>query len=451
MKRSSNGIINSLDDSILERFCSYILPKIHYKIKWLDLEPLCMERILLVADYPNLHGLSLFNIERDTILRLFGVCTYVLTMCTNLLCLKFHPYSDIYVDFSERLSFESIKSASFFSSNLMELHINVDDFTDCLYLLDGRFQQLRTFYVDIRLFTPPSQAIINKKELIHLKCFSLTCGLEIMFYEESMVPLLHRMSNLEELFLNVSIGRSTPIKSFIDGNDLKIDIMSHMPKLNKFVFSIHSNLNVDDLTHLPSNEDIQRTFKGLEDYQIISYIHYFPDDCIGQCHMYSQPYTMNYLYRLTNSFPGGLFKFVHKVSLYDEHPFEHEFFIRIAQSFPLLRTLSIDNESPQKHKQRQQLNKDRRSLPVIKYAHLTLLSLNSAHNDYIEQFLIHTKTCLSNYISLDVYYPSLQKVTNNFTRDTTRINCAKINYIYNIDKWNVSKHFHTYFPYVEKF
>ncbi|CAF1320368.1 unnamed protein product [Rotaria sordida] len=301
MKRSSNGIINSLDDSILERFCSYILPKIHYKIKWLDLEPLCMERILLVADYPNLHGLSLFNIERDTILRLFG------------------------------------------------------------------------------------------------------------------------------------------------------DIMSHMPKLNKFVFSIHSNLNVDDLTHLPSNEDIQRTFKGLEDYQIISYIHYFPDDCIGQCHMYSQPYTMNYLYRLTNSFPGGLFKFVHKVSLYDEHPFEHEFFIRIAQSFPLLRTLSIDNESPQKHKQRQQLNKDRRSLPVIKYAHLTLLSLNSAHNDYIEQFLIHTKTCLSNYISLDVYYPSLQKVTNNFTRDTTRINCAKINYIYNIDKWNVSKHFHTYFPYVEKF
>ncbi|CAF4289397.1 unnamed protein product, partial [Rotaria sordida] len=50
MKRSLNGIINSLDDSILKRFCSEILPKIHYKIKWLDLEPLCMEPILLVAD-----------------------------------------------------------------------------------------------------------------------------------------------------------------------------------------------------------------------------------------------------------------------------------------------------------------------------------------------------------------------------------------------------------------
>ncbi|CAF4777972.1 unnamed protein product, partial [Rotaria sp. Silwood2] len=71
MKRSSNGTINLLDDSILERFCSEILPKIHYKIKWLDLEPLCMERILVAADCPNLYGLSLFNIERRTILRLF--------------------------------------------------------------------------------------------------------------------------------------------------------------------------------------------------------------------------------------------------------------------------------------------------------------------------------------------------------------------------------------------
>jgi hypothetical protein len=292
--------------------------------------------------------------------------------------------------------------------------------------------------------------VFFQEELIHLKCFSLTVDLEVVFYKELMVPVLHRMPNLVELFLNISINRSA-YESFIDGNNLKIDIMSHMPKLNKFVFSIHSSFKVYDLTHLPSNEDIQRTFKGLEDYQIISYIHYFPYDLMYQCHIYSQPYTINCLYGLTNSFPGGLFKFVHKVLLYDEHPFEHEFFIRIAQSFPLLRTLSIDNQSPQNHKQCQHLNKDHRSLPVIKYSHLTLLRLDMAHDDYIEQFLIHTKTCLSNCISLMVYYPSLKNVTNNFTRDTTRINCAKINYIHGIDKLDLPKHFHTYFPYVEKF
>jgi hypothetical protein len=71
IRRLSSNVISSLDDSILERFCSEILPKIHYKMKWLDLEPLCMERILVAADYPNLRGLSLFNIEYKTILRLF--------------------------------------------------------------------------------------------------------------------------------------------------------------------------------------------------------------------------------------------------------------------------------------------------------------------------------------------------------------------------------------------
>jgi len=72
MTRSSNGIINSLDNAMLNRFCSEILPRIHCKIKWLTLEPLCMERILLAADYPNLRVLSLFNIERETIVQLLG-------------------------------------------------------------------------------------------------------------------------------------------------------------------------------------------------------------------------------------------------------------------------------------------------------------------------------------------------------------------------------------------
>jgi hypothetical protein len=90
------------------------------------------------------------------------VCTYVLTKCTNLLCLKFHPYSDIYVNASELLFFESIKPARFFSSNLMELHIAVYSFTDCLHLLDGRFKRLHTFYVNVHLFTNPSSAIMNK-------------------------------------------------------------------------------------------------------------------------------------------------------------------------------------------------------------------------------------------------------------------------------------------------
>jgi len=90
------------------------------------------------------------------------LCTHILTMFSNLICLKFHPYFDSYIDPIERLSFKFGESPTFFSSNLVELHINVEDFTDCLYLLDGRFKQLHTFYVNIHFFVPPSPAIINK-------------------------------------------------------------------------------------------------------------------------------------------------------------------------------------------------------------------------------------------------------------------------------------------------
>ena len=71
IKRSTNGVIVPLDDPIFGRFYSKILPKIHHKIKWLDLEPLSMEHILLAVDYPNLHELSLFDIERELAVRLF--------------------------------------------------------------------------------------------------------------------------------------------------------------------------------------------------------------------------------------------------------------------------------------------------------------------------------------------------------------------------------------------
>jgi hypothetical protein len=72
LTRSSNGFTNLFDNSMFNRFCSEILPRIHCKIKWLTLEPLCMERILLAADYSNLQVLSLFNVERETIVRFFG-------------------------------------------------------------------------------------------------------------------------------------------------------------------------------------------------------------------------------------------------------------------------------------------------------------------------------------------------------------------------------------------
>ena len=61
----------SIADSILNRFCMNILPKIDYNVKSLILESGSMERILLAADYPNLSELKLYNVNNNIILHHF--------------------------------------------------------------------------------------------------------------------------------------------------------------------------------------------------------------------------------------------------------------------------------------------------------------------------------------------------------------------------------------------
>ncbi len=87
------------------------------------------------------------------------VFTDVLSVFTNLHYLEFHsPPSAAY---SQRLSFGN-KLPTFFSPTLMEFHVNVCTFNDCLHMLDGRFNQLRTFHVKISMVLPPSPKIDNK-------------------------------------------------------------------------------------------------------------------------------------------------------------------------------------------------------------------------------------------------------------------------------------------------
>jgi hypothetical protein len=135
------------------------------------------------------------------------------------------------------------------------------------------------------------------------------------------------MSNLEQLRLYFTCSRK---QSFIDGNDLKINIINYLPPLKTFKFNICS---------------------FIENYnQIISCVDYFPDKNEGQCHIYPYPFTLASYERITNNFPGGLFPRVRKISLFDEHPFEHEFFLRLRHSFPLLKDLTVTNWKAQYQK-----------------------------------------------------------------------------------------------------
>jgi hypothetical protein len=61
-------------------------------------------------------------------------------------------------DIRSTLYFDFLPS-TFSSSTLLELNIKVKTFTDCLYLLDGRFNRLHTFYVDVVNIYPQDEEV----------------------------------------------------------------------------------------------------------------------------------------------------------------------------------------------------------------------------------------------------------------------------------------------------
>ncbi|UJR13265.1 hypothetical protein I4U23_000285 [Adineta vaga] len=366
---SWNQSVRSLPDAMLDQFQSQILPEIGHKIKWLSLEATTMDRIL-VRNYPNLNGLGLYGI-----------------------------------DFNNAVSL------------LTELHIYVHHFTDLLYLLDGRFNQLHTLDV--------------KEKLNNLKCFSLCSDKRVLCYESLVVPFLQRMLNLEKLHLDLRIEC---FKGFLNGHDFKEKIINYMPRLNEFTFNIRLYSQISNQHTLLSNEDIQNTFKDFKFNPIISCVDFFEQN-EGYCHIYSYPYRLDYYDKISNNFPGGLFKYVYTVSLYDEYPFEYEFFLKIAQSFPFMKKLSIDNRKAQKNK----FNNDNQDLS-IKYTHLVELDLLQAHDDYIRLFLFDPNVSLPINVHLSVDYDAIKRVTENFTR----MNCKKFQSLY-IDAKEITQYIRGYF------
>ena len=170
--------------------------------------------------------------------------------------------------------------------------------------------------------------------------------------------------------------------------------------------------------YIPSNQDIANTFRNFRNEKIISSVCYLPKANDLYCHVYSCPYIWTFYHNITNDFPGGLFKYVREISLDDERPFEHEFFLRIAQSFPFINKLKLRNYRRLEISHVQWL--------TIQYPHLVEIDLVKVHDDYVDEFLNDKKMVLSNGVQLRLRFDSLKNVTGDFTRDATRVNCSKI-------------------------
>ena len=256
-------------------------------------------------------------------------------------------------------------------------------------------------------------------------------------YDNEVVPLLRRMSNLEQLTLYLSVMKKH--LPYVDGTHLSDEVLIHIPRLNNFTFSIDTwCLYMDNNINYPSNDNIQRSFVGKKIYQQVgSYTHYNPMVDHGRCHVYSLPYKFHMFPNLNNSFPGGIFETVVCLEMIDVHPFENDFFKLISQCFPILRKLTVRNHEQQQNKLH--------SSTSFTFPHLTALFVKHAHTDYTEQFLLNRNVCVPCLLHVYIRYESLAIITNNFINDTIRLICAQLRSVSIVEPFVRPENFDLYF------
>ncbi|CAM4986087.1 unnamed protein product [Rotaria socialis] len=268
----------SIDDNILSKICEKILPRIYHQLNELIVEQNSVKHIFRTGNYPQLDSLSLIDFQKEILFQyltgnrilhhlltqqiqhlnidvsydpnskgskiLSSIFALILFKCQRLINLNI---CQLFCDRKAPIRISKFPSTSCTSSTLIKVKVNVATFDDCLYLLDGRLEHLSTLIIDVKKISF-NFSDKNKKKLPELKCFSLTPMKDTFHYEDQIVPLLCRMINLKELTLFVSV----------------------LPSINTTVVNEDKNIKV----HLPSNEDIQRSFIGKGYKQVSSYVHY---------------------------------------------------------------------------------------------------------------------------------------------------------------------------------
>jgi hypothetical protein len=165
----------------------------------------------------------------------------------------------------------------------------------------------------------------------------------------------------------------------------------------------------------------------------------------GTYHIFTLPFEFVKLISIGNIFPNIIFNNVIELWIQDMVPFEHEFFLRIAQAFPLLKSFYISDCTLLSYNAKKSSD-NIQSYRIVEYIHLTSLDITRTGIDCVEQFLNETKTHLPCLAELRIRYEDLRIVTKDFTREATRRNCANVTRLFPGRQIVGSKDYHIYFP-----
>ncbi|CAF2451034.1 unnamed protein product [Rotaria sp. Silwood2] len=213
--------------------------------------------------------------------------------------------------------------------------------------------------------------------------------------DEILLIILKKFNNVELFYSLICVNKRLDkiLHDFIFINTLTL--MEYI-SYNRIYSLFDSILDRFCLPILPSFEHKIKWFhiEGLSIKHILLSGNY--SNLSGLGYVYSYPFILTSYECITNNFPGALlFTYVRKVSLFDEHSFKHEFFLRIQKLFPFVDHRTVTNRKPQYKIS----NNGNRDLSLIHCHYLT-----EVYDDYIEQFILDTKTFLSLYLNLHIDY-----------------------------------------------
>ena len=225
-----------VDSQVLSRICEQILPRICHRVQKLTIKKHSMQRILFATNYPQLYSLSLVNFQEDTlhqhltgmmaiIVRVKKRIALIILFCLRIvddldfrdLLVKQITHLDVYMEgTTESISTTAaeifplvlasceklivlniggicsgracwnplyLQTRNGMSSTLIQLKINIENFVDCLYLLDGRLPCLSTLEVKMSHIKDPVEDIGEKVSVISVDHFRKEKFLRLAYRE----------------------------------------------------------------------------------------------------------------------------------------------------------------------------------------------------------------------------------------------------------------------------
>ena len=228
-----------------------------------------------------------------------------------------------------------------------------------------------------------------------------------------------------------------------DPLDLIEQLTSDMSQLHSVKFYVRAENETDEadprsFSHAAQRHDNRKIYG-----QVWNSVVYY---CLKTYHhVFSLPFQYTELMYIGRDFPETRFQHVVNLWITDVGQFDHDLFLRLARCFPVLQRLFVAEEKNVFWDKPEEPPAIRCS-QVVQFPYLKTLNLFSAGLGCIEQFLNENITRLPSLTELTIMYRKLAFITDHFTRQETRRNCAHVTKLRTAAIIVGSKDYYDHFP-----